>query len=412
MKSLVLGLVVSMGMAGLGCRGPEGPVGPQGPQGLPGPAGEGSGPSTSGGTAGSSSSTSGTGSSMGSSGTTAGSTGTSGACSDVAYVKIGLGGSSAPSGIDCPAPAGVTTTFTGIDGDGTLAIYSEPNNNYFLDLGSGVGLEGTLSGSNYSFTGTWSADIQGADEVQTAEILTLTLNSSGTGYLGTLTVEEKCQSANNDACGPSNPLISGAAGGDPFSDIPFLASGVSRTDLKDFDCTATTAIMGSAAAICNALQAQSFDVGVKQSSPPTGTDCPGLGNDLNTDNGIDETGAWVVFPAPNGQFLLEGALTGDLLVGTRSGSVYTLAGTVTAETNIQGTTQTVTTEVTVSLTMTSPGFTGEVVTEVACVSGDGNSCGGYSADGKDTDCTSSTTVFGTAAPGSPPLNPGLSGPSL
>jgi hypothetical protein len=160
--------------------------------------------------------------------------------SNVTYIKMAPQSSSGFTGTDCPGSSGGTTySFSGIDGDGTIAIYPEPNGKYFLDIGSGAGLEGTLAGSNYSFNGAWSSDVKQNDEIQTQESVTLTLTSVGGGFTGTFTIEDRCQSGNNDACGGGNPLTGGNAG-NPFTSI--TAGGVGSTDGKDFDCTQTETV--------------------------------------------------------------------------------------------------------------------------------------------------------------------------
>jgi len=152
---------------------------------------------------------------------------------NVTYIKLAPGSFSAFSGTDCPGVPSTTVTFTGVDGDGTLAIYAEPNSKFFLDLGSGLGVEGTQTGSNYSFNGTWADDVKGATaEVQTQEKLTLTLTSVSGGYTGTITIEDVCQSTDNSECGGGNPLTSGGG----------LGSGVSSADGHDFDCTESSTV--------------------------------------------------------------------------------------------------------------------------------------------------------------------------
>jgi hypothetical protein len=147
-----------------------------------------------------------------------------GGTSNATYYKAATGQVSNPTGTDCPGVPNPVVTFTGIDGDGTVAIYNEPNSQYLLDIGIGSiggeeGLTGTLSSGTYTFSGSQINDSKGATEVITTTKITITMIPTGPGFTGTVTTENICTSSDNKSC--------------------------TSADGADFDCTEQQPILGT-----------------------------------------------------------------------------------------------------------------------------------------------------------------------
>jgi hypothetical protein len=166
---------------------------------------------------------------------------------------------------------------------------------------------------------------------------------------------------------------------------------------------------------CSAGNVLYYQVALESSSTAaTGTDCPGIGNDVITLTGIDGVDTWAIYSAPNSQYLLDGAVSGELLTGTLSGGTYTFSSSVIVDSTAGNTQTTITIKTTVSLTPTGPGATGTITIEQICSSGNGTNCGNGevsaacgdangvcgtyttgSADSADFDCTSQASVVAT-----------------
>lgn len=116
------------------------------------------------------------------------------------FYKGALGQISPPTGNNCPnAGQGVTLTFTGIDGDGTFAIYPQPGTDpYLLDYGMGVGILGTMNGGSYTFTGTSQSNDTSNGVVQIQKT-TFQITPQGPGATGTITQELSCSGGQNGA---------------------------------------------------------------------------------------------------------------------------------------------------------------------------------------------------------------------
>ncbi len=153
-------------------------------------------------------------------------------CSGVTYYKFAESAPSVLSGEDCPGSTVQTLTIAGVDGDGTVAFYNEPNNQVYMDTGQSIGnvkgpagLTGSLTSGVYNFTGSWTENIQGNPEVQTTENITVQLTQSGPGLTGTIQYEFICK-----------------GGGSGCSQT---ALGVGSSDGKDFDCKATANVLAT-----------------------------------------------------------------------------------------------------------------------------------------------------------------------
>jgi hypothetical protein len=146
--------------------------------------------------------------------------------SNASYYKAAVGATSDPTGTDCPGVPNPVVTFTGIDSDGTIAIYAQPNNQYLLDTGSGTGLTGTLTSGVYTFAGTDINDEQGGTQLTTTVKTTITLTPSGPGFTGLVTTEDIC-SGNGTTCGNGCGIADCSADG------------------KDFDCVEQTSVLGT-----------------------------------------------------------------------------------------------------------------------------------------------------------------------
>ncbi len=153
-----------------------------------------------------------------------------GGSSNATYYKAALGQSSNPTGTDCPGVPSTVVTFTGIDGDGTIAVYNEPNSGYLLDLGSqngaDEGLTGTLASGTYTFAGSEINDAKGTPEVISTTKITITMTPTGPGFTGTVTDEYICTSSDGKSCGNCG--------------LSFCSQ-----DGADFDCTQQTPILGT-----------------------------------------------------------------------------------------------------------------------------------------------------------------------
>lgn len=156
----------------------------------------------------------------------------------VTYYKVAESYPSVLSGSDCPGNTTQTITIAGVDGDGTVAIYGEPNSEYYIDLGQAIGnvggpagLTGSLASGVYNFTGSWSENVQATPEIQTTLNVTLQLTQSGPGVTGTLKYEFICK-GDGSGCGEGNPLS---------TYYPTIAS----TDKGDFDCVETVSLVGT-----------------------------------------------------------------------------------------------------------------------------------------------------------------------
>ncbi len=140
--------------------------------------------------------------------------------SNASYYKAAAGQTTNPTGTDCPGTPNPIVTLTGIDGDGTIAIYAEPGNQYLLDVGNGLGYTGTLSSGVYTFAGVDQVQTQGNNSITTITKTTITMTLTGPGFTGLETLEKSC--TNN-------------AGG----------ANCSSNDGKGFDCTSQASILGT-----------------------------------------------------------------------------------------------------------------------------------------------------------------------
>lgn len=120
--------------------------------------------------------------------------------SNVTYYKVAEAAPGGMSGSNCPTNGNVIQTFTGIDGNGEVAIWVQPGNSYLLDMG-GSGLVGTLTSGSYTFTGVDATDNHGNPDVQMTTITTVSLTPSGSGMTGTVTTEQKCSGGANSCNG-------------------------------------------------------------------------------------------------------------------------------------------------------------------------------------------------------------------
>ncbi len=105
---------------------------------------------------------------------------------------------------------------------------------------------------------------------------------------------------------------------------------------------------------------------------------------------------WAIYPAANNQYLLEGAVSGALLVGTSDGTTYTFKGVETQEDKSMAP-FTMTLTSTVVLKMSAAGFTGTIKQEESCTSpGNANCTTGPAGmmNTADYDCSAQTTVDG------------------
>ncbi len=122
--------------------------------------------------------------------------------SNVTYYKVALSQMAPPQGSNCANDTSVVTTFRGIDGAGTVALYTLPgNNSYLLDTGSS-GLEGTQANGGYSFSGTVLEDDKISNvEIKTTDQVTITLTAQGPGLTGSYTEAQSCNSSGSNGCG-------------------------------------------------------------------------------------------------------------------------------------------------------------------------------------------------------------------
>jgi hypothetical protein len=155
----------------------------------------------------------------------------------VTYYKVALGQASVLSGEDCPGNLAETITISGVDRDGTVALYGEPNSNYYIDLGGPIvnvagptGLDGVLQSGVYNFTGSWMETVEGSPEIQTTVNIGLTMTPSGPGATGTLSLEFICKGSGTK-CGVGNPLDKVYA--------------IHSTDSNDFDCKETVSVLAT-----------------------------------------------------------------------------------------------------------------------------------------------------------------------
>jgi hypothetical protein len=144
---------------------------------------------------------------------------------------------------------------------------------------------------------------------------------------------------------------------------------------------------------------QYFHIAMNPLGAATGNNCAGTTTDTYSD--IASSTEWAIYTAPNNtagqaQYLLEGAVSGALLVGTLSNGTYTFSGSKTQSTTMDNL-QVATTD-NVTLMISSSGVTGTMSQEVACNSGDGHGCSGAMAatQGPNFDCTTSAMFVGTA----------------
>jgi hypothetical protein len=147
-----------------------------------------------------------------------------GGSSNATYYKAAVGQESNPTGTDCPGVPTTVVTLTGIDGDGTIAIYNQPNSQYVLDLGAGSngneeGLNGTLASGTYTFAGSEINDQKGTTEVIATTKTTITMTPTGPGFTGTVTTENICTSSDGKSC--------------------------NSNDGADFDCTQQAPVLGT-----------------------------------------------------------------------------------------------------------------------------------------------------------------------
>ena len=124
--------------------------------------------------------------------------------SNASYYKMGISNLTVPNGNNCPSAPNPLVTFTGIDGDGTVAIYTQPNNSYLLDVGSGAGYTGSLNNGTYTFTGSDIVDTKGTPEVTTTVKATLTLTPQGSGLTGSYAVDQECVTSGSSGCQSAN----------------------------------------------------------------------------------------------------------------------------------------------------------------------------------------------------------------
>ncbi|MHB1847268.1 MAG: hypothetical protein ACYCWW_20785 [Deltaproteobacteria bacterium] len=155
--------------------------------------------------------------------------------------------------------------------------------------------------------------------------------------------------------------------------------------------------IASAGCLSSGGNVQYLQVAMGQTSTYQGSNCPGVPNDVITNTGIDSLNTWAIYTAPNGQYLLDGASSGELLVGSLSGGAYTFVGSQVVEakgnpdvTNTQKTT------ISLSPASPGPGYTGSVTTESICVSTGQNGAGCNGASAGAFDCTQTAPFTATS----------------
>lgn len=161
----------------------------------------------------------------------------------------------------------------------------------------------------------------------------------------------------------------------------------------------STAIAALSIGAAGCSSVQYFHIALAPPGAPTGDNCLGTVTDTYSD--VESSTEWAIYNAPNNsagqaQYLLEGAVKDDLLVGTLSNGTYTFSGSKTTSVttdNVQNTTTD-----NVSLQISSAGITGTISQEVMCNSGDGHGCSGSQAAtmGPNFDCTTAASFVGTA----------------
>ncbi|MHB8417065.1 MAG: hypothetical protein ACYDCL_03250 [Myxococcales bacterium] len=123
---------------------------------------------------------------------------TCGGGSNATYYKIAYTSLTTPTCVPSPNPI---TTFQGVDGAGTVAIYATPgNDSYLLDMGSS-GYTGTLTSGTYVFEGIETvADKTNNTTVTTTADTKISLTPQGSGVTGSILVSNTCTSTGQTGC--------------------------------------------------------------------------------------------------------------------------------------------------------------------------------------------------------------------
>jgi hypothetical protein len=151
---------------------------------------------------------------------------------------------------------------------------------------------------------------------------------------------------------------------------------------------------------CGASNVEYYQVAVETASNPVGSDCPGASG-TTTLNGIDGVGTWAIYNAPanpgatTSQYLLDGAIPGQLLVGTLANGTYTFSSTVEVVDTLPNDTLTYTIVTTISLTPSGPPPNGTVSSSQTCNSGTDTNCGALQITAA---CGAASGVCGSATP--------------
>ncbi|MHB1847269.1 MAG: hypothetical protein ACYCWW_20790 [Deltaproteobacteria bacterium] len=156
------------------------------------------------------------------------------------FYKAALGSPSPATGSNCPSNGSIITTLTGIDGDGTIAIYPQPGGGYLLDDGSSTGITGTFNAGTYTFVGSTVNDLKGNPEITNTTRTTIQLTPSGPGATGSVTTEVICVSTGQNGAG-----CSGASAG-AFDCTETAASQISGVGQLTPTQTSTPAAPGPA----------------------------------------------------------------------------------------------------------------------------------------------------------------------
>ncbi|HUB07655.1 MAG TPA: hypothetical protein VMB50_11665 [Myxococcales bacterium] len=175
----------------------------------------------------------------------AGCGGAFGGGSNVTYYHIGTTGQSPLTGTNCASGGNDVVTIAGIDGNGTVAIYTLPgSNSYLLDIGSG-GIEGSLTSGTYTFADSIQEITTESSNITKLVKTTVQITTSGPGFTGSYTQEQSCNSNDSSLC----------------------PGGGVAANTGDYDCTWSATVVGTQ--IPNPTQVSPQQAGVPTTPGPT-----------------------------------------------------------------------------------------------------------------------------------------------